>query len=424
MCNVTIFEDKEVNALYPLTVNRPAFELLNGALNVLSRISFYFSDSKINLIVREELKELTKAKYPNYEVNNFQPSEDQLLINSRSLIDQELYEKILISDFSGNWIYLNEKDEFVAAYLKKSDLAATFDLLKQFVSNQDILDRIRINCLVKDKLKTKLISNLWDLVYFNDSVLKQDLSLLNKMGLIKGEIKPLVSIDQENQLYLGKNSIIENFVDINTENGPIYIDENVHIAPFTSLKGPLFIGKGTHVLGGKIMNSSIGPHCKVNGEINTCVFLGYSNKAHDGFLGHSYLGEWVNLGAMTTNSNLKNTYGEITLQRDDENLASGKNFLGVFMADQVKTAIGTLIATGSIISYGSCLLGATPHGKFVPSFSWGEKGKYQKYKFDQLIATQKRMMQRRGLELSQPELNLIKKLYEKSEGLTKKVSKP
>lgn len=423
MCNITVFEDKEVNSLYPLTVNRPAFELLNGALNVLSRISFYFSDSKINLIVREELKELTKSKYPDYDVNNFQPSEDQLLINSRLLIDQELYEKILISDFSGNWIYLNEKDEFVAAYLKKSDLAATFDLLKQFVSNQDILDRIRINCLVKDKLKTKLISNLWDLVYFNESVLKQDFSLLNKMGLIKGAIKPLVSIDQENQLYLGKNSVIENFVDINTENGPVYIDENVHIAPFTSLKGPVFIGKGTHVLGGKIMNSSIGPHCKVNGEINTCVFLGYSNKAHDGFLGHSYLGEWVNLGAMTTNSNLKNTYGEITLQRDEENLASGKNFLGVFIADQVKTAIGTLIATGSIIGYGSCLLGATPHGKFVPSFSWGEKGKYQKYKFDQLIVTQKRMMQRRGLELSQPELNLIKKLYEKSEGQTQKSKK-
>ncbi|MFA5879744.1 MAG: putative sugar nucleotidyl transferase [Candidatus Margulisiibacteriota bacterium] len=414
MLNLTIFEDKEVSYLFPLTLNHPAFELLNGALSILSRINLYFPNNKINFLIREELKLLTKEKYPLHTVNNLRLSEDQLLINSRCIIDQELYDKIISSDFSGNWIYLNEKDELLAAYLKDKQLNTAIELLKNQVTNQDLLNSIRIDCLVKDNLKTKLISNLWDLVYFNESTLINDYHLLNQKGIIKGCVKPFVNIDNESQVFIDKNSRIENFVDINTENGPVYIEENVQVDPFTFLKGPIFIGKNSHILGGKIVNTSIGQDCKIHGELNTTIFCSHSNKAHDGFIGHSYIGEWVNLGAMTTNSNLKNTYGHITLEQDSQKLTSQKIFLGAFIGDQVKTAIGTLIATGSIIGFGSCLLGAAPHGKFVPSFSWGEKGKYQKYELEKLIATQQRMMQRRGLKLNEQEIALIKELYKES----------
>ena len=142
-------------------------------------------------------------------------------------------------------------------------------------------------------------------------------------------------------------AVIEPHVVFDATAGPIYVAYGAHIRAFTRLNGPCYIGPHTTVAGGEISNCSIGPKCKVRGEISSSIFLGYANKGHDGFVGHSYLGRWVNLGAGTTTSNLKNTYGSVALWTPDGVRSTGLQFLGTLFGDHVKTGIGTMLTTGN-----------------------------------------------------------------------------
>lgn len=158
-------------------------------------------------------------------------------------------------------------------------------------------------------------------------------------------------------------------------NGPIVLEAGVEIRHGTRLEGPLWAAAGTKLLGGHVRGSSLGPRCNVHGEVATTVFVGYANKSHDGFVGHSVLGHWVNLGAGTTTSNLKNTYGEIRLEPAGERLSTGRTNLGTLFGDHAKTAIGTMLPTGAIVSAGANLFGGAPVPKLVPPFAWGNAGR-------------------------------------------------
>jgi hypothetical protein len=148
----------------------------------------------------------------------------------------------------------------------------------------------------------------------------------------------------------------------------------VQVASGARLTGPLWAGANTHLLGGPIKGSAIGPHCRVRGELAACVFLGYANKAHDGFVGHSVIGRWANLGAGTITSNLKNTYGPVRLDVGGTPLESGLQFLGSLIGDHAKTAIGTLLATGTVIGVGANVFDAVRPPKYVAPFAWGAGG--------------------------------------------------
>lgn len=156
--------------------------------------------------------------------------------------------------------------------------------------------------------------------------------------------------------------------------GPIVLEEGVEVRHGTRLEGPLWAGPGTKLLGGHVRGSAFGPRCNVHGEVATSVFVGYANKSHDGFVGHSVLGHWVNLGAGTTTSNLKNTYGEIRLEPAGDRLPTGRTNLGTLFGDHAKTAIGTMLPTGTIVSAGASLFGGAPVPKLVPPFAWGNSG--------------------------------------------------
>ncbi|MDQ2669972.1 MAG: hypothetical protein M3Y31_05010, partial [Gemmatimonadota bacterium] len=157
-------------------------------------------------------------------------------------------------------------------------------------------------------------------------------------------------------------------------NGPIILEEHVEVRYGTRLEGPLWVGPGTKLLGGHLRGSAFGPRCNVHGEVSTTVFVGYANKSHDGFVGHSVLGHWVNLGAGTTTSNLKNTYGEIRLEPAGDRIATGRMNLGTLFGDHAKTAIGTMLPTGAIVSAGANLFGAGAVPKLVAPFAWGNGG--------------------------------------------------
>jgi hypothetical protein len=167
---------------------------------------------------------------------------------------------------------------------------------------------------------------------------------------------------------------VEPGVTFDTRAGPIVLDADVEVFGGTRLEGPLWAGTKTRLLGGRIAASAIGPWCVVRGEVASCVFLGYANKAHDGFVGHSVLGRWVNLGANTVTSNLKNTYGPVRLDVDGTTIATGQRNLGSLIGDHAKTAIGTLLGTGTVVGAGANVFAAVRPPRYVPPFSWGGSG--------------------------------------------------
>jgi len=167
---------------------------------------------------------------------------------------------------------------------------------------------------------------------------------------------------------------VEPGVVFDTRPGAIVLESGVEVRHGTRLEGPLFAGAGSRLLGGHLRTSVFGPRCSVKGEVSATVMLGYANKSHDGFVGHSVLGHWVNLGAGTTTSNLKNTYGEVALEVAGQRLATGRQLLGSLIGDHAKTAIGTLLQTGTVLGAGANVFGAAQVPKYVRPFAWGTEG--------------------------------------------------
>ena len=191
---------------------------------------------------------------------------------------------------------------------------------------------------------------------------------------------------------------VEPGVIFDTRGGVIVLEAGVEVRAGTRLQGPLFVGAGTILLGGAIRHSAIGPQCRIHGEVSASVFMGFANKSHDGFLGHSVLGHWVNLGAGTITSNLKNTYGEIRLEIGEARLDTGRTNLGTLFGDHAKTAIGSLLPTGCVIGAGANLFGAPSAPKYVAPFAWGLGS--ERIDADRFVQVAARVMPRRGIEPS------------------------
>ena len=174
-------------------------------------------------------------------------------------------------------------------------------------------------------------------------------------------------------IFVGRGAKIHPMVVLDAEHGPIYIDEEVEIQPFTRIEGPCYIGRNSILLGAKCREgNSIGPWCRIGGEVEESIIQGYSNKYHDGFLGHAYVGQWVNLGALTTNSDLKNDYSEVKITLDGRTqLSTGSTKVGALIGDHAKTSIGTLLNTGTCVGAMAVLVaGGQLLPKFIPSFAW------------------------------------------------------
>lgn len=189
---------------------------------------------------------------------------------------------------------------------------------------------------------------------------------------------------------------VEPGVVLDARKGAIVLERGVQVRSGTRLEGPFWAGAGTWIVGGQLRHVSVGPHCRVHGEVSTSVFNGYANKSHDGFVGHSVIGEWVNLGAGTITSNLKNTYGPIRLDVADHRIETERTNLGALIGDHVKTAIGTLLPTGAVLGAGANLFGAPRAPKYVTPFAWGGDSA-ERILVDQFVAMAKRIMPRRDV---------------------------
>ncbi len=242
------------------------------------------------------------------------------------------------------------------------------------------------------------MDEVWDYVGHLVPMLERDIPLLGaelSSELPKGAIRV-----GGGEVFIEAGADIEDAVCFDVSAGPVLVRAGAHIQAFTRLVGPLYVGKDCTVTTDKVAASSIGDVCKVHGEVSNTIFIGHANKGHDGFVGHSILGRWVNLGAGTITSNLKNTYGTVQLWTPDGIRETGLQFLGTLFGDHAKTGIGLKLTTGSVLGAGANVYGALMPPKAVAPFSWGESGAFMDYRFDKFLDVAARMMARRHIALS------------------------
>lgn len=202
-------------------------------------------------------------------------------------------------------------------------------------------------------------------------------------------------------VFLERGATVEPLVLLDASAGPILVRRGATITALTRLAGPAMIGEASSVLGGRLHTVSIGEHCKVHGEMSTTIFLAYANKAHDGFVGHSYVGRWVNVGAGTITSNLKNTYGTVHLWTPEGMCDTGLQFLGTMFGDHVKTGIGTRLTTGCVLGAAANVFGEHMPPKVVPPFAWGDGAPYALFELPRFFTQCERMMARRQVMLGE-----------------------
>lgn len=200
-------------------------------------------------------------------------------------------------------------------------------------------------------------------------------------------------------IVIGQNVALEPGTVLDVSAGPVWLEDHVVVRAFSRLAGPVYVGPGSALLGGSFEAASIGPVCRVRGEVAESTFLGYANKAHDGFLGHAFVGMWVNLGAFTTNSDLKNNYGPVRMWTPGGTVNTGAMKLGALVGDHVKTAIGTLLNTGTVLGPGASIFGGPPP-KYVPPFAWGGQDPSSRHDIDRFLDTAATAMERRGVVLT------------------------
>jgi len=205
---------------------------------------------------------------------------------------------------------------------------------------------------------------------------------------------------------MGKHAIaiaddarLDPFVVLDASAGPIAILRGARVESFTRISGPCVIGEATHLLSGRIMGSAIGDNCRVHGDVSTSIFVGHVNKAHEGFVGHTVIGRWANLGAGTTTSNLKNSYGPVKLWTPSGELDTGLTLLGSLIGDHAKLAIGTMLGTGTVVGAGANVFGTVRPPKRVPPFAWGDAPPYETFSLEKFLEVAVRVMARRHVDL-------------------------
>ena len=217
-------------------------------------------------------------------------------------------------------------------------------------------------------------------------------------------------------LHVEAGATVEPFTVFDTTLGPILVRRGATVHAFTRVVGPCYVGEDSSVTADRISGCSIGERCRVHGEISASVVLGHANKSHDGFVGHSYLGRWVNLGAGTTTSNLKNTYGTVALWTPSGVRDTGLQFLGSLLGDHAKTGIGLRLTTGTVVGAGANVYGSAMPGKHVPPFAWGEASSLGAYRLDKLLDVTARAMGRRDVALGEDGRALLAAAYARARG--------
>lgn len=253
------------------------------------------------------------------------------------------------------------------------------------------------------------IDHVWDLIGQLQSMLLADIPAL---GRAHDPPPAALTVLGEHSVFVAPGAYVEPMVLADTTAGPVLIEAGARICAFTRLVGPCAIGRDTLISAGRVAGCSIGDHARVHGEISVSIVIGHANKAHDGFVGHSIIGRWANLGAGTITSNLKNSYGGVALWTSDGVRPTGLQFLGTIFGDHAKTAIGTRLTTGTVIGPGANVFGSVMPPKFVPPFAWGDVPPYETFDVEKFLEVAERVMARREVPLSAGQRETLRRAWE------------
>jgi UDP-N-acetylglucosamine diphosphorylase/glucosamine-1-phosphate N-acetyltransferase len=262
-------------------------------------------------------------------------------------------------------------------------------------------------------IRGRWVDDVWQLVSDLTVQLRDDISALGPS--LTCELPSHVTVLGEHAAFVERGAILEPQVVIDVAAGPVLIQRDAVVRAFTRIVGPCAVASRVTILGDRVHGCSIGEGSIVRGEISETVILGQANKAHDGFVGHSYLGRWVNLGAGTITSNLKNTYGTVTLWTPEGTRDTGVQKLGTFFGDHVKTGIGLRITTGTVLGAGSNVFGSDMPPKYVRPFSWGEGQSLESYRLDKFLDVTRRAMSRRQVPLGERGSRQLTRAFERAQ---------
>ncbi|MFP4047878.1 MAG: GlmU family protein, partial [Bacteroidales bacterium] len=379
--NYILFDDYSWENLLPLTFTKPVSELRIGILTIKEKWE-YLLKQDISYITQDYLTE----KYPIH-------SEDyNILINGSILPNKILLDRI--RELSSGQALVKGHD-IVGANLEKAKIE---EFKNKELRDIDIIEYE--NEIIK-------INQPWQIFAQNEQALIQDFKMITQ-GRESEPVSPSNNITAPENIFLEPGAKVE-YTTINASSGPVYIGKDAEIMEGTVIRGPLAMCEHAVLkLSSKIYGATtLGPYCKVGGEVNNSVFTGYSSKAHDGFLGNSVIGEWCNLGADTNNSNLKNNYANVKLWSYPEErfINTGMQFCGLIMGDHSKCGINTMFNTGTVVGVNTNIFGEGFPRNFIPSFSWGGTKGFKVYKIEKAFEVAEKVMQRRKKCLDDKEKN-------------------
>lgn len=411
---ICIFEDIYHDRLEPLIYSRPTYDLVCGINSLRKKILRAYPNIKYSLHCRAYLEHFVRIKNPGHEINSFENNNNCLFINGRVIAPPNMAKIVPVE--GEDKLYVNGQT-IIAARVSGKKLQEIKSNLNSLLSEKDFSD------LPVEQVEIKSIDYIWNVINYNPSELRSDFEQLmisndRKKNNIAGKINDGVHLVEKENIFIDQGAEIKPGVVIDASEGPVYIDKNAKIFSNAVIEGAVYVGESTQVKScARIYeNVSIGKVCKVGGEVEDSIILPYANKQHSGFLGHAYLGSWVNIAADTNCSDLKNNYGSIKVYVNGEIIDSGAQFLGVIMGDHSKSAINTMFNTGTIVGFSCNIFGAGFPEKYLPSFSWGGLDSVTTYDIDKSIDTAKRVLERRNIKMTQAEEILFKKIFD----LTKK----
>lgn len=383
--NYILYDGPEREDLLPFTFTRPVADIRIGILTIREKW-----EKMLGKKTSTKTEEYLSGKWP------LEVKEQNIFINSSVIPTEELIREI-------NALQANEKlikDDKVVAYFQEGSLDKDISGFDSKKASNAVLS----------------ISNTWDIFSKNGEALNLDFALLTKDRKSK-DIDGSNFVKAAENIFIEEGAVVE-YCSLNASSGPIYIGKNATVMEGSLIRGPFAICENATVkLGAKIYGpTTIGPYCKVGGEINNSVFFQNSNKGHDGYLGNSVLGEWCNIGADSNNSNLKNNYAEVRIwnYRTENFAKTGLQFCGLLMGDHSKCGINTMFNTGTVVGVSANIFGSGFPRNFIPGFSWGGSAGTTTYKLEKALETAELVMQRRNIDLTQDDRDILKYAFDYS----------
>lgn len=381
MNQLYLYDDAVGRRFEPFALVRPVSELRAGAVLLRERWETVFGGPAAGRLAAPHLREFSEGEAP--PVADGTVPAGAIVANARCAV---ALARVPDADV---W----HCDGRVAAVRLAAPMPAD-----AFADGERTLESIATGRARAATIEGRWMDEVWHFIRDLPVQLTEDIAALGKGAApLAADAAPRIGA---HPVFAEPGVTVEPLVVLDVAAGPILLREGATVQSFTRLTGPCVVGRHSLVSGGRVAASSIGDACKVHGELSTSIILGHSNKGHDGFVGHSYLGRWVNLGAGTVTSNLKNTYGHVALWTPDGVRDTGLQFLGAMIGDHAKTGIGVRLTTGTVIGAGANVFAGEVMPKVVPPFAWGSVPPYATYALDKFLVAAERMMQRRGVPLT------------------------